>query len=298
MEKFIIYLTFDIDQDFDPNSADYYNRSAAKFDSFGAGFQRIIDVLDGKAFSVFVRSDYQISKVYGDYGHLIKSNPSLIESIKKHNGEINWHIHLYTEKGEEWVPVSEGKLVDSFSRDLENVKRIPEINWRIIRIGECVMTNPLMTAINEAGIMVDSTALPGRVRNDAEKKLDWEITGNMPYHPSLGDYRTFGKPAMNVLEVPMVTIPMKASYDKEPISRYVNLSFKTEVLFQNMAEYVRDNDSLLSITHPFEVLSPGQHGLIAYDMEVFKKNIQELVAVVRKCGKEPVFKHVSEIICF
>ena len=94
----------------------------------------------------------------------------------------------------------------------------------------------------------------------------------------------------------MVTIPMKASYDKEPISRYVNLSFKTEVLFQNMAEYVRGNDSLLSITHPFEVLSPGQHGLIAYDMEVFKKNIQELVAVVHKCGKEPVFKHVSEVL--
>lgn len=296
MEKFNIYLTFDIDQDFDPNSADYYNRSAAKFDSFGAGFQRIIDVLDRKAFSVFVRSDYQISKVYGDYGHLIKSNLSLIESIKKHNGEINWHIHLYTEKGDEWVPVSEDELVESFSRDLLNVKKIPEINWRIIRIGECVMTNSLMSAINQAGIMVDSTALPGRVRNDAEKKLDWEITKNTPYHPSFGDYRITGESSMEVLEVPMVTIPMKASYDKEPISRYVNLSFKTEVLFQNMEEYVRNNDSLLSITHPFEVLSSGQHGLIAYDMEVFKKNIQELVTVVRKCGKEPVFKHVSEII--
>lgn len=296
MEKFNIYLTFDIDQDFDPNSADYYNRSAAKFDSFGSGFQKIIDILDGKAFSVFVRSDYQISKVYGDYGHLIKSNPTLINSIKQHNGEINWHIHLYKERGDEWVPVSEDDLVESFNRDLLNVKRIPEINWHFIRIGECVMTNSLMGAINNAGILVDSTALPGRVRNDAEKKLDWEITGNKPYHPSFEDYRTTGNPSMNVLEVPMVTIPMKASYDKEPISRYVNLSFKTEVLFQNMAEYVRNNDSLLSITHPFEVLSLGQHGLIAYDIEVFKRNIQELDATVRKCGKEPVFKHVSELL--
>lgn len=296
MEKFSIYLTFDIDQDFDPNSADYYNRSAAKFDSFGSGFQRIIDILDGKAFSVFVRSDYQVGKVYGDYGHLIKSNPSLIKSIKQHNGEINWHIHLYKERGDEWVPVSEDDLVESFNRDLLNVKRIPEINWRILRIGECVMTNPLMEAINNSGILVDSTALPGRVRNDAEKKLDWEITGNKPYHPSFEDYRITGEPSMNVLEVPLVTIPMKASYDKESISRYVNLSFKTEVLFQNMAEYVRNNDSLLSITHPFEVLSPGQHGLIAYDIEVFKKNIQEIDAVVRKCGKEPVYKHVSELL--
>lgn len=295
MENFDIYLTFDIDQDFDPNSADYYNRSAAKFDSFGSGFQKIIDALGGKAFSVFVRSDHQIKTVYGDYGYLINSNPSLIRSIKSNNGEINWHIHLYEEKGTEWVPVEESRLVSSFEKDLNNVKSIPEINWRIVRIGECVMNNELMAAIDKAGIQIDSTALPGRKRDDDEKKLDWLITGNLPYHPSIDDYRTAGTPSLNVMEAPMVTIPMKASYDKEPISRYVNLSFKTEVLFQNMEEYVNKNHSLLSITHPFEVLSPGTHGLIAYDMNVFHNNIKQLVATVERCGKTPVFKHISEL---
>lgn len=295
MENFDIYLTFDIDQDFDPNSADYYNRTAAKFDSFGAGFQKIIDALDGKAFSVFVRSDYQIKTVYGDYGYLINSNPSLIKSIRQNNGELNWHIHLYEEKDSEWVPVDEIRLVSSFQEDLRNVKSIPEINWQIVRIGECVMNNELMAAINAAGIKIDSTALPGRKRDDSEKKLDWLITENLPYHPSALDYRTFGENSLNVLEAPMVTIPMKASYDKEPISRYVNMSFKTEVLFQNIDEYINNNQSLLSITHPFEVLSPGTHGLIAYDMEVFRNNIKELVKRVEKCGKRPVFKHISEL---
>ena len=173
MENFDIYLTFDIDQDFDPNSTDYYNRTAAKFDSFGAGFQRIIDALDGKAFSVFVRSDHQIKAVYGDYGYLINSNPSLIKSIRQNNGELNWHIHLYEEKDNEWVPVDESRLVSSFQEDLRNVKSIPEINWKIVRIGECVMNNELMAAINAAGIKIDSTALPGRKRDDSEKKLDW-----------------------------------------------------------------------------------------------------------------------------
>lgn len=296
MENFDIYLTFDIDQDFDPDSADYYNRTAAKFDSFGAGFQKIIDALCGKAFSVFVRSDHQIKSIYGDYGYLINSNPTLIKNIKANNGELNWHIHLYEDKGAEWVPVDESRLVSSFEEDLRNVQSISEVNWRVVRIGECVMTNELMAAISNAGIQIDSTALPGRKRDDSEKKLDWLITGNLPYHPSVNDYRTSGSESLNVLEAPMVTIPMKASYDKEPISRYVNLSFKTEVLFQNMEEYIKNHSSLLSITHPFEVLSPGTHGLIAYDMEVFRHNIKELVDIVEKCGKQPVFKHISELI--
>jgi len=296
MENFYIYLTFDIDQDFNPSSVDYYNRSAARFDSFGAGFQKIIDSLDGNAFSVFIRCDYQIKSLYGDYGYLLNSNPSLISSIKKSNGELNWHIHLYEERETEWEPVVETHLADSFKEDLRNVKLITEINWRVVRIGECVMNNELMATINSAGILIDSTALPGRMRNDDEKKFDWLITDNTPYHPSKDDYRTTGKDHMNVLESPMVTIPMQASYDKEPILRYVNLSFKTDVLFQNMEEYVRNNSSLLSITHPFEVLSIGTHGLISYDIEVFRNNIKELVNTVKICGKRPVFKHISKMI--
>lgn len=296
MEPYFIYLTFDIDQDFAPNSQDYYNRSAAVFDSFGSGFQRIIDVLDGKAFSVFVRSDYQIFKVYGEYGHLVYSNPTLIKSIRAHNGDLYWHIHLYKELDDIWVPVDDDELVDSFMRDLSNVKRINEINWQIIRIGECVMSNSLMAAINDAGILIDSTALPGRVRYDKEKKLDWGITENNSYHPSFTDYRTSGEPSMNVLEVPMVTIPMKASYDSSPISRYVNLAFKTEVLFQNMEHYVRNSSFLLSITHPAEVLSLGQHGLISYDLGVFENNLHVLAETVRRCGKEPIFKHLNDIV--
>ena len=296
MEDFNIYLTFDIDQDFDPGSKDYYNRTAAKFDSFGAGFQKIINVLGGKPFSVFIRSDYQVSKIYGSYDYLIASNPTLIESIKRSGGELNWHIHLYCEKEGEWVPVLDDDLVEAFTTDCEQVKNISAINWRIVRIGECVMTNDLMHTLDKMGIRADSTALPGRKRDDAEKKLDWSITGNEPYHPSSVDYRAAGNDSLGILEIPMVTIPMKASYDKQPISRYVNLSFKTDVLFQNMDEFICKSGGLLSITHPFEVLSPGTHGLIAYDMQTFERNIKELEAAVLRCGKKPVFKRVSDIL--
>lgn len=94
----------------------------------------------------------------------------------------------------------------------------------------------------------------------------------------------------------MTTIKMQASYDKSPMVRYFNLSFKTEVLFQNFAEYVNNNNSLISITHPFEVISKGEHGLISFSKDVFTENLKRLEKEVIKHGKQPVFKHISEMI--
>ena len=70
--------------------------------------------------------------------------------------------------------------------------------------------------------------------------------------------------------MPLTTIPMKASYDRFPIKRYFNLSFKSNILFENAESYIKNNDNLVSITHPFEVLSTAKHDLISYDLNVFK----------------------------
>lgn len=293
---FSIYLTFDIDQDFNPNSSDYYNRSAARFDTFYSGFQRIINILSGKPFSVFIRSDYQISQLYGSYDYLIKSPSGVIKQIVNNDGELDWHIHLYEKKNDEWQPVSQNNLAVSFLNDLENVRRIPEINWRIVRIGEGVMTNDLMQAINQSGILIDSTAIASRKRNDAEKSFDWSVTSNNSYYPSATDYRRDGDHHLKVKEVPMSTILMKAPYDEKPLLRYFNLAFKTDILFQNFFSYVEMHDSLVTITHPFEVISNGSHGLIAYDFNTFCSNIEELIKRVKACGKTPVFKKMSDLL--
>lgn len=293
---FSIYLTFDIDQDFNPNSSDYYNRSAAKFDSFNTGFQDIVDILAGKPFTVFIRSDNQINQLYGSYDYLVKSSDGIAKQIAEKNGELDWHIHLYEKNGNEWLPVRQKELADAFQNDLKFVKEIPEINWRIVRIGEGVMTNELMRAIDRSGILIDSTAIASRKRDDAEKSFDWSVTTNEPYFPSSAEYRTKGICPLTVREVPMSTILMKAPYDNEPLLRYFNLAFKTDILFQNFYSYVKNHNSIVTITHPFEVFPNGNHGLIAYDINTFRSNIEEMVKIIKSCGKIPVFKKMSDLL--
>ncbi len=300
MIDFKIYISFDIDQDFNPDSnADYYNRTHGKFTSFGENFIEIIDCLEGQPFSVFVRADDQINSLYGSYDYLISNNSNLIQQIKDRGGEINWHIHIYEFDGSDWIQIrDEKKMTATFLSNLKKVRSIKEINTDIVRIGECIMTNKLMNQFNDCGIRIDSTALPGRKRNDKEKYFDWSTSTNQSYFPSPNDYRIAGKPrqSLNVLEVPMNTLPVKASYDDRPYFRYFNLSFKTDPLFEHFDDYVRNHDSLVTITHPFEVLANGEHGLISYDLDVFKKNIKILEKRVLLAGKRPVFRKISDLI--
>ena len=297
MEDFKIYLSFDIDQDFDPGSNDYYNRSKASFKSFGDGFSDIIDRLEGLPFSVFVRSDFQIKSVYGSYEYLVLNNKSLVDKIVLSGGELDWHIHLYkTEKGK-WVQVTDNsEIAERFLIDYSEVKKCNCVNTEVVRIGECVMNDTLMNAIARMGIKIDSSALPGRKRNDKEKFFDWSITSNRFYNPSKSDYRIESNDNYQLIEVPMSTLLMKAEYDNEAVRRYFNLSFKTEILFQNFESYVKENDSLVVITHPFEVLSEGKHGLISYNIKTFENNIKLLMDKVVSFGKNPSFHKISSII--
>lgn len=299
MEDFYIFLTFDIDQDFNPSSDDYYNRTSASFSGFENSILKIINELNNLPFSVFIRADYQIKKIYGSYGYLLEQYPNVINSILKNNGEINWHIHLYKEFNNEWIQIKdELELCDRFSEDFENVKNIRLINSNIVRIGECVMNNQLMKTLNSKHIEIDSSALPKRKRIDNDKYFDWELTSNKFYNPSIKDYRIESdlKNNYKLYEVPMTTIQMKASYDAKSFDRYFNLSFKTDVLFQNIDQYIRKNNYLVTMTHPFEILSDAKHGLISYDLEVFKSNLKTLIKYIEKAGKRPVFKKIGDIL--
>ena len=295
MENFYIFLTFDIDQDFSPGNKNYYNRDNIKFKGFEEGIIKIIDQLNEVPFSVFLRADYQVKEVYGSYDYLIDKYPYVIDKIKENNGEINWHIHLYEKINNRWKQIKkEKKVVERFQIDYDNVKDLSSINSNIVRIGECVMNDKLMEFMNNNNIKIDSTALPGRKRNDTEKYFNWEKTNNSFYHPSKTDYQTIGD--YEILEVPMTTIDVEAEYDDQPYKRYFNLSFKTKPLFENMNKYIRDNNFLVTITHPYEILNEGNHGLISYNFNIFCENLKLLIDYVKKAGKNPVFKKIGDII--
>lgn len=297
MKDFSIYLTFDIDQDYAPGTGNYFNRSQTNFSSFQNGFMKTIESMDEKAYSVFIRADNQIKESYGSHTHLIENNQNVIDSIHKSNGELNWHIHLYELINDTWSQiVDESKLVDSFMADFHAIKDVDVLNLSILRVGELTMTNRLMKAINDCNIKIDSTALPGRKRDDVDKKFDWLTSTNKNYFPSVNDYRVQGTKNYNVLEVPMTTIPMQATYDLKEIKRYFNLGFRTEVLFQNFPSFIQTNDSLVTISHPFELLPNKEHGLIAYDLGVFKENLKIMERMIREAGKNPVYRKIGDLI--
>jgi hypothetical protein len=295
MSDFNIYLTFDIDQDFNPQTNDYYNRTNAEFESFKIGFTSLIDKIGGIPFSVFIRADQQIDSIYGSYDHLFKSNPEVVDKIIQSNGELNWHIHLYKEINKQWTQIREEKeMVEAFIKAYNQVSKILDLNHHIVRIGECVMNNSLMKAICDCGIEIDSTALPGRSRNDLEKYFNWKTTTNHFYQPSIDDYRVPGPVYYNLTEIPMSTLFMKADYDNKPIRRYFNLSFKTEILFQRFDEYIQLHDSIVIITHPFEVLAEGKHGLISFNKDTFSANLAKLKERILANNKKPVFRKISQ----
>ena len=296
MNQFDIYLTFDIDQDFAPNTSDYYNRSKADFKTFKERFSSVIDSLNHIPFSVFLRADNQIESIYGSYDYLLKENKIIVDKILNNNGEINWHAHLYTKNNNNWfLERDDEKLAELFEENYKNVRKIKNINSDIIRLGECVMNNNLMRVINSKNIKIDSSALPFRKRDDIDKFFDWKITSNKFYFPSKLDYRVQGTDNYNLIEVPLTTIKMKAPYDKESIHRYFNLSFKSNILFENFSEYVKNNNHLVIITHPSEILINGTHDLISFNLETFKYNLNYVVEKVKLEGKNPVFKKISSI---
>jgi len=297
MDFFYIFLTFDIDQDFNPNNSDYYNRSKADFSSFFSGFENMVDRLDYKPYSLFLRADYQIFKTYGAYDFLLSENPKLINKIENQKSEINWHIHIYNNSDGNWnLAKTSSQITDLFLNDYENIKKICDINSNIIRIGECLMNNELMNLLDSLGIKIDSTALPGRKRNDIEKFFDWEKTNNNIYYPSKEDYRISGENKLSIIEAPMTTLLIKAEYDIEPIYRYFNLSFKSSALFYSFEEHLSKHNFLISITHPFEVIGKGNHGLISFSMDTFLKNINILIEKVKSQGKIPVFCKISDLL--
>lgn len=297
MEKFYVFLTFDIDQDFAINSDKYYSRSKINFKGLEKGLPKIMKEIKGLPFSVFVRADRQIKEMFGKYNYLIANYSDIFREVLGNQGEINWHIHLYHKKGNEWLQIKDNeKIINCFNKDYNQIKEIPEINSDIVRIGECVMTDGLMSTLNENNIKIDSSALPGRKRKDKEKFFNWEDTGNQFYFPSRSNYQLEGENSYDLLEVPLTTINIKAEYDKISYRRYINLAFKTDYLFQNLKEFIKKNNYLITITHPYEILNEGTHGLISYDFKTFKKNLWLLKESIIKANKKPVFMKIGDIL--
>ena len=151
----------------------------------------------------------------------------------------------------------------------------------------------LQKKISELGIQVDSTALPGRKLINDKFQFDWEITPHHKYMPSIHDYRSEtknGEKKQKYLEVPFSMLPIKSNIDSRHFLRYMNLSYKSKYLMENI-DTLNFSEDIVAITHPHEIsYKKTSHALISYNAETLKTNIK----LLNKKFKNSTFKRRAE----
>jgi len=251
--------------------------------------------------SWFVRCDNQIKYYHGDSCWLLKKYESFWKKEIKKKSELQWHAHLYKLVNNKWVFNDDlNKIEVELKNNFKNIKKYFTPNC--IRIGEAYMNNKLMKIIKKIGLKADSSAIPGRKRDDKEKYFNWIGAPNTPYIPSSINYRRKNKTdkKSNFFEIPMNTILIKAPYDKKPIKRYINLSFWPNLVNKNLKEYFFKQKYLVSITHPYEVLSSfgnnKNNQLISFRLNSVIKNIENFIHLSKKLNYEIKFITISDMI--
>lgn len=245
----------------------------------------------------FVRVDDQLASTYGSPAYLLDHYGDMWGSYRKEGDEIAWHPHLYRRNKDGW----------ELEMDREQLHRQMERAYQCMsdlgykphssRIGESYVSLDLMMKLEELGLSCDSTAMPGRKRQDAFRTLDWEPTPQTPYYPSRSDYRVPGEDHFNVLELPMSMVISRTGYDSRPLKRYVDLSFRNEVIGKGIQEYVKDARLLITVTHPAGVLSgiyDGEHGLVGFSMDNFRVNVKTIIEACESAGRAFEFVTINQ----
>jgi hypothetical protein len=124
--------------------------------------------------------------------------------------EIGIHIHTFFWDSElsKWVqtkdPTLESKIVRVSLDMFENKLGYVPLS---VRMGWLTMSNEIMRTLDERGLLVDSSAIPGMFSSGKFGKrdniYDWGRAPRSPYNPRYDDYQSPGN--MRILEIPIST---------------------------------------------------------------------------------------------
>jgi peptidoglycan/xylan/chitin deacetylase (PgdA/CDA1 family) len=242
----------------------------------------------------FVRADNQLDELFGDPAYLLQSHKDLWQKLRDDGDEIAWHPHIYHRE-----PDSNRYAADyDEQRGADKLRAVHRrlcaqgYRFESVRIGEAFHGNALMQTLDELGLRVDSTAIPGRVRSDATRRMDWGPTPNYPFHPSRSDFRVPAADSLRILEVPMTAILVMAPYDPKPLPRYANLSYHAPIFAEAMDRHLRavasqkaEESFLTLIVHPDEVIPRREASpLYAYSLDEVKRNLDSLFVRLSQLG--------------
>lgn len=276
-------MTFDADQDTSTG------REQSQAQPTWEGFQLIpkVDTLfrtRNWRYTVFLRCDEQIETLEGDCTALYDRHQTLWDSIRSNGNEIGWHPHLYVrdvQKGSDQI------------RRVHDCLVCKPTGFESVRVGEAWHSTATMNLLSSLGYKVDSTAIPGRKRQDDVIDFDWEPTPNRPYYPFRTDYRT-GRPSpssdtLTILELPMNTAAMQTDYDQAPLKRYLNPCFHPHLFRQGLDNFFNSsaNASAMTLTlnfHPGELLPRQPDGLYSFSWSSFERNLDILQHMLETSG--------------
>ncbi|MFQ5953461.1 MAG: hypothetical protein ACE5JZ_00180 [Kiloniellales bacterium] len=304
-DTLLVALTFDLDPDSFDSSIDTHRTTHMTWRGIEEGVPAILDILERAGAEAgrrakatwFVRADDHIAAVYGDGGALLDRHESLLGKLSAAGDEIGWHPNLYRRIGERWERETDDDALAAQMR--RGAKAMRARGWRpqCSRIGENMGSNRIMQTLEDLGFRYDSTAMPGRSRDDGERRFDWRDTPETPYRPGRADYRRPGEPALNLTEVPMTMVPVIADYDVAPISRYVDLAFHPRALRAGLGACLDQARLLITVSHPSCVL-PGisnrPHGLLSFDINAFYENLQLIIEECDRLARPLRFVTLSE----
>jgi hypothetical protein len=135
------------------------------------------------------------------------------------------------------------------------------------------------------------------VRTDDTRVFDWQPTPQEPYFPSADDYRIPGRPTRKILEVPMTMIRTRAPYDQDVVKRYLNLSYRSEILAPELRRVIEEQDLLVTILHPSELLNnTPAHPLLSFRMDTVMENLTAIQEHAGRCQKELEFITISDTV--
>ncbi len=301
-----LLITIDVDADYFDSSFNPHNVDQPTWNSVHYAVPQIADLLckykgsDGRpcVATWFVRADDQIGYYYNSNAYLFEAFDSTWKEFLSVNHEIGWHPHLYKHVEEKWEHQTEASALKH--QLFQSYSAIKELGWHIksSRIGEAFFSNEVGEYLTCLGITRDSSCLPGRKRMDSDRLLDWSISPQHPYYPSVNDYRIPGIPALPLSEIPFSMIEVMADYDTTPIMRYLDLSFWHQCIKKGLNEICKTSNLINMIIHPSSIM-PGiahqRHGLLSFSIEEVSKNIDYILAKLNESNKPYRFCTISQI---
>ncbi len=225
----ILYVVIGCDCDPDRpqySGTRYDSRAPLKWRGVREGIRRAREIADGikddfgnpPKITWCVRSDLQMDEIYGDCAWPYAEFADLWESLAERGDEIAWHPHLWRwsdEHGcwyqeiedEEWMRECLREGYTALSAHMGRPPLTSRMGWEF-------HNNITMQQIDELGIKVDFSAVPGRFTPGHADKwgsvfncyVDWRNTPEGAYVPSPSDYRREAKTkeeALRVTELPM-----------------------------------------------------------------------------------------------